>query len=391
MLRAAPKNFLGGYSAPGVDAAGHDPAGRGLRQVVGAGEPRDAVEQDHDVLAQLDEPLGALDRELGDLGVLLARPVERRGDDLALHAAAHVGDLFGPLLDEQHHEVHLGVVLLDRVRDALQDRGLARLRRRDDQAALPLADRAQQVDDARGHVLLLAHRLEPQPLVGEQRRQVLEAPPRLRLFGVEPRDRVDAQQGGVLLVARRGPARALDRVALAQREPLRLADRDVDVPASRAGSPGCARSRSPRRGGRAGLGPRRARRSRPAPGRPGGRRGRRRARGPGRGGGGCSCGWRGRRAAPAPWGLGPRVAVSTPPSDEKGSVDDGGDRRGARAARADRHELARASSCEPSPFDAVAVRARRGGRRRRAARSTRRQRRRGSRRSASPCSPSRSS
>ena len=51
----------------------------------------------------------------------------------------------------------------------------------------------------------------------------------LRLLGVEARDRVDAEQRGVLLVARRGPARALDRVALAEGEALRLADRDVDV------------------------------------------------------------------------------------------------------------------------------------------------------------------
>jgi hypothetical protein len=31
----------------------------------------------------------------------------------ALDVPAHVGDLFGPLVDEQHHEVHLGVVALD--------------------------------------------------------------------------------------------------------------------------------------------------------------------------------------------------------------------------------------------------------------------------------------
>ena len=72
-------------------------------------------------------------------------------DDLAAqHVAAHVGDLFGPLVDEQHHEVHLGVVALDRVHDLLEDRGLAGLRRRHDQAALALPDRRDQVDDAAG-------------------------------------------------------------------------------------------------------------------------------------------------------------------------------------------------------------------------------------------------
>ena len=76
-LRAAPKNRFGGYSAVGVDTTGHDPARRRRREVVGAGEAGDAVEHDHDVLAHLDEALGPLDGELGDLGVLVGRAVER--------------------------------------------------------------------------------------------------------------------------------------------------------------------------------------------------------------------------------------------------------------------------------------------------------------------------
>ena len=60
-----------------------------------------------------------------------------------LHRAPHVGDLLGPLVDEQDHQVDLGVVGLDRVRDLLHHRRLARLGRRDDQAALALADRAR--------------------------------------------------------------------------------------------------------------------------------------------------------------------------------------------------------------------------------------------------------
>ncbi len=55
-------------------------AGCGLRQVVRTGEPGDAVEDDDNVLACLDEPLGPLDSELGDRSVLLGRPVEVRGD-----------------------------------------------------------------------------------------------------------------------------------------------------------------------------------------------------------------------------------------------------------------------------------------------------------------------
>ena len=154
MLRAAPKNLFGGYRAPGVDTTGHDAAAGRLGQVVGPGQPGDAVEHDHDVPAQLDEPLGPLDRELGDGGVLVGGPVEGGRHHLALDRAAHVGDFFGPLVDEEDDEVHLGVVGLDGVGDLLQDRRLAGLGGRDDHPALALADRREQVDDPRRHVLL---------------------------------------------------------------------------------------------------------------------------------------------------------------------------------------------------------------------------------------------
>ena len=104
------------------------PRGR-LGQVVGPGQPRDAVEHDDDVPAQLDEALGAIDGELGDGGVLVRRPVEGGRHHFALDRAAHVGDFLGSLVDEQDDEVHLGVVRLDRVGDLLQDRGLAGLGR----------------------------------------------------------------------------------------------------------------------------------------------------------------------------------------------------------------------------------------------------------------------
>src|SRR3954451_12305683 len=45
----------------GVDTTGHDPARRGRGEVVGPRQARDAVEEDGDVLAELDEALGALD------------------------------------------------------------------------------------------------------------------------------------------------------------------------------------------------------------------------------------------------------------------------------------------------------------------------------------------
>ena len=72
------------------------------------------------------------------------------GDNFAADAAFHVRHLFGPLVDEQHDEVHFGMILGHRLGDVLKQNGLAGARRRDDQAALSLADGREQIHDARG-------------------------------------------------------------------------------------------------------------------------------------------------------------------------------------------------------------------------------------------------
>ena len=110
MLRAAPKKRFGLLQRVRVDAAREHLARRRHDRVVGAREARDRVEQDHDVLLVLDQPLGLLDHHLGHLHVALRGLVEGGRDHLALHRPLHVGDLLGPLVDQQHDEVHLGVV-----------------------------------------------------------------------------------------------------------------------------------------------------------------------------------------------------------------------------------------------------------------------------------------
>ncbi len=161
-------------------------------------------------LAHLDEPLGPVDRELGDVAVLVGGSVEGRRDHVgAQHVPAHVGDLFGPFVDEQHHHVRLGIVALDRVHDLLDDRGLAGLGRRHDQPALTLPDRGDQVDDPARDLGGLAVELEAQLRVREQRGEVFEADAAARFVGGHAVDDVDANQRRVLLAARRRPGRAL--------------------------------------------------------------------------------------------------------------------------------------------------------------------------------------
>ena len=206
MLRAAPRNRFGGYSAVESIPPDRIRPRRRRGQVVGPAEPGDRVEQHDHVVAQLDQPLGPLDGQLGDRGVVLRRPVEGGGDDLALDRALHVGDLFGPLVDEHDHQVALGVVARDRVGDRLQHHRLAGLRRRHDQRPLALADRHDQVDDPGGEDVRLG--LQPQPLLRVQRGQLVELGPAAGLLRVHPVDRVQPDQRVVLVPPLLAVARA---------------------------------------------------------------------------------------------------------------------------------------------------------------------------------------
>ena len=162
--------------------------------------------------------------------MVLGGPVEGRGDDLTLDRPLHVGDLLGALVDEHDHEVDLGVVGGDGVGDRLQDHRLARLRRRDDETALALADRGDQVDDARRQVLRVG--FEPQPVLRIQRRQLVELDALARFFRIDAVDRVETHERVELLATlafTRLTHRAGDGVALAHAVPTHLRERDVDV------------------------------------------------------------------------------------------------------------------------------------------------------------------
>src|SRR3546814_4471240 len=62
-------------------------------------------------------------------------------------------DFLGTLIDEEDDQIDLGVVVGDRFGDVLQQHRLAGARRCDDQRALALALRADEVDHARRLVL----------------------------------------------------------------------------------------------------------------------------------------------------------------------------------------------------------------------------------------------
>ena len=140
------------------------------------------------------------------------------------------------------------MVLLQGQGDLLQEHRLAGPRRRDDQAALPLADRRDQIDDARRD--FLGGGLQDQAFVRVQRRQVLEDGRPDLLFRRMAVDRLHLHQGEVFLPLDGQANRALDHQAGAQAEPANLARARRRCLPARRGNCGrrCAGSRSRRAG-----------------------------------------------------------------------------------------------------------------------------------------------
>src|SRR5690606_37117269 len=180
------------------------------------GQPGDRVEDDDDVLPLLDLASRALERELGEGDVLLGRAVEARRDDLAEAARLHLRDLLGPLVDQENQELALRMVPGDPLGDGLQDRRLPRLRRRDDQRALALAERAEEVDDPRRVVRLAPPHglvLEREPVARVHGAQPAESRTAARLRGRVAVDREQTHQGRALPTTRRLAELAVDLVA----------------------------------------------------------------------------------------------------------------------------------------------------------------------------------
>ena len=115
----------------------------------------------------------------------------------------------------------------DGVGDALQQHRLAGARRRYDQAALALADGREQIHHAAGEVV--AHGFELDPLVGIERRQVVEEDLVAGFLGRLEVDGVDLDEREVALAFLGRADLAGDGVAGAQIEAADLRGRDIHV------------------------------------------------------------------------------------------------------------------------------------------------------------------
>ena len=228
----SPEEPLRGVQGGGVHPSGQDSSGRRCGQVVGAGQPGDRVQEDGHVPTLFDQPLRPFQDQLGHLRVLVGGLVEGRVHDLrGGHRPLPVRDLLGSFVDQEDHHVDVRVVLDQPAGDLLQHGGLAGLRRGHDHPSLALSDGSDQVDDPLGDALRVV--LEPDALIGEQRRQLVEVGPLASGLRVDSGHGVDAQEGGVLLVVPRWANGPGDLVAPAQAEPPDLGERHVHVGVAR--------------------------------------------------------------------------------------------------------------------------------------------------------------
>jgi hypothetical protein len=133
----------------------------------------------------------------------------------------------GPLVDEQDDENDLRMIGGDGVGDGLQQHRLAGTRRGDDETALALAYGRQQIHDAAANIFADGFHLHP--LLGIERREVVEQDFVARLFGRLEVDRLDLHQREIFLAFVRRPHVAVDGIAGFQVEFANLRRGNIDV------------------------------------------------------------------------------------------------------------------------------------------------------------------
>ena len=179
-------------------------------------------------MAAFGHTFGLLEHDVSYAHVALGRLVECRRDNLGLDAALHIGDLLGALVDEQHHQVHIRMIVGNGVGNFLKQSGFTRLGLCHDQAALTLSDGGEKVDDARRKRLLrMARQLEF--LLRKQRRKALEGNAVANIFGIETVDFQYFHHRKIFFNIARRTDSASHRVAGLEAIVLYLLLRQVDI------------------------------------------------------------------------------------------------------------------------------------------------------------------
>jgi hypothetical protein len=111
----------------------------------------------------------------------------------------------------------------------LQDRRLTRFWRGDDQPALSLPDRSDEVDHSHGDRAVVSVYFESQALFRVSGAEALETQALRRIVWIRSVERLDLQECQITLTSLRRPDLARNRIARAQVEAFDLRGADVDV------------------------------------------------------------------------------------------------------------------------------------------------------------------
>ena len=166
--------------------------------------------------------------QIRDLGVAARRFVEGGGEHPGTDGFLEIGDFLRPLVEQQDDQFRIRMVQADRAGDLLEQDGFATARRGDDDAALALAERGDQIDDAHAEeIIALAFQMDP--LVREKRGESVEFLGRLIVGDGHAFD-FDHFEGGEVFVALARRADAdFDQLADAQAVIADQVGAEVDV------------------------------------------------------------------------------------------------------------------------------------------------------------------
>ena len=189
-LARGTEEALGLLKGVGFDTSTENLAAGRLHSIVGTCQTGDTIKDDDNVVSTFGETLGLLKDDVGDTNMTVGRLVEGGGDDLSLHAALHVGDLLGTLVDKEHHKVDLRMVEGNGIGHLLEEGGLTGLRLCHNKTTLTFSYRGKKINDTRGKSLLRMTR-ELEFLIGEKRREALKRNAVANTVGSEA---IDAEQ-----------------------------------------------------------------------------------------------------------------------------------------------------------------------------------------------------
>ena len=209
----------------GVHTTRKNLAGVRNHNVVSTSETRNGVEQNHDVLLAFHKAFGFFENHVGHAGVVLRRFIERRCNHFGLDFnslfgclfldvrddVAHFGDFFRAFVNQERDEDNFRMVLRDSACHVLQENCLTGTRRSENNTALALTNRREQVHNA-GAVFRFVP-FEVDLFFRVNRGQVFEchaATHLVRFFKVHA---VNAAHREVLILFARSAHKAFNRIA----------------------------------------------------------------------------------------------------------------------------------------------------------------------------------